>query len=95
MAKLKIQYASDLHLEMYTNRDEISDNPIIPVGDVLVLAGDITKMNDSHYSDQIFDYFSEKWKLVIMIPGNHEYYNADYKLLKEPKLNKKIRENTD
>jgi predicted phosphohydrolase len=91
---MKVQYASDLHLEIYSNKNEISDNPIRPVADVLVLAGDITKMNELHYSDHIFDYFSENWKIVIMIPGNHEYYNnTDYKTIMKPKLNEKIRDN--
>lgn len=91
---MKVQYASDLHLEMYQNRDYMIDNPIIPVADVLALAGDITKMQEKYYKDEIFDYFSKNWKLVIVVPGNHEYYNnRDIKAINRVKLNEKIREN--
>ena len=42
---MKIQYASDLHLEMPYNRDYWYENRIEPVGDILILAGDITKLS--------------------------------------------------
>lgn len=91
---MKVQYASDLHLEMHQNRDYMIENPIVPVADVLVLAGDITKMHIKYYKDEIFDYFADNWDLTIIIPGNHEYYNnPDVKAINRIKLNKKIREN--
>ena len=42
---MKIQYCSDLHLEFTLNRNYILQNPIKPVGDVLILGGDITLLN--------------------------------------------------
>lgn len=35
---MKIQYASDLHLEMRENMNYIKSNPLPVVGDILVLA---------------------------------------------------------
>jgi hypothetical protein len=43
---MKIQYASDLHLEFKTKNDFLEANPFPPIGDYLVLAGDITYFND-------------------------------------------------
>lgn len=90
---MKIQYTSDLHLDMSENRKYINNHKIRPVGDILILAGDICKMCDENYTNNIFDYFSNNWELVIIVPGNHEYYNADKELIEQDKINKKIREN--
>ena len=39
---MKIQYASDLHLEFAENRNFIEAGGIEPVGEVLVLSGDVS-----------------------------------------------------
>jgi 3',5'-cyclic AMP phosphodiesterase CpdA len=71
---MKIQYASDLHLEMPGNRNFIKKYPLIPVADTLVLAGDIIHLKPSHLKDQFFDDLSRDFKHVYLIPGNHEFY---------------------
>lgn len=72
---MKIQYASDLHLEFKENSQYIEDNPLQITGDILVLAGDIGYIGDNTYSVHPFwDWASKNYREVIVIPGNHEFY---------------------
>lgn len=72
---MKIQYTSDLHLEFAENSKWLKDNPLIPVGDILVLAGDIGYFGDANYKTHPFwDWASDNFSRVIVVPGNHELY---------------------
>ena len=72
---MKIQYASDLHLEFAENWRYLKDNPMKVSGDILVLAGDIGYLGDENYSRHPFwDWASENYKEVICCLGNHEFY---------------------
>lgn len=72
---MKIQYASDLHLEFGANTAFLRANPIIPVGDILVLAGDLGYFGDEAMTRHLFwDWASDNFQEVIAIPGNHELY---------------------
>lgn len=88
---MKIQYCSDLHLEFPDNKEYILDNPIEPIADILILAGDIVlfKIMDDH--KDFFDYISRHFKMTFWIPGNHEYYY--YQADNSEFLDTKIREN--
>ncbi|GHV69878.1 metallophosphatase [Bacteroidia bacterium] len=71
---MKIQYASDLHLEFPENRKFLKENPLQPVGDVLVLAGDIGYLAEyAQYAD-FWDYVSANFRETIVAIGNHELY---------------------
>jgi len=70
---MKIQYASDLHLEFDVNERFLLANPLIPEGDILVLAGDIGYLNN-YAAYPFWDWASERFKEVYVIPGNHEFY---------------------
>lgn len=85
---MKIQIASDLHLEMSSCKDGYSAAPIVPTGDILVLAGDIlnTKSYDHLDDREIIEELSHHFKKVILIEGNHEHYrrnisNEDFSFL--------------
>lgn len=74
---LKIQYASDLHLEFKENSQYLKENPLQVVGDVLVLAGDVGCLGDDNYSRHPFwDWASENFWQVIVALGNHEFYKG-------------------
>lgn len=72
---MKIQYASDLHLEFADNWRYLKENPLQVTGDILVLAGDIGYLGDENYSKHPFwDWASENYQQVIVCMGNHEFY---------------------
>lgn len=72
---MKIQYASDLHLEFRENASYLKHNPMKVTGDILILAGDIGYLGDQNYVTHPFwDWASENYKQVIVAMGNHEFY---------------------
>jgi Icc-related predicted phosphoesterase len=74
---MKIQYASDLHLEFTQNTYYLHANKLIPKADILVLAGDIYLFSKNTDTVKFFDYLSENFREVYWLPGNHEYYHSD------------------
>lgn len=74
---MRIQYASDLHLEFEQNRKYLAKNPLIISGEVLILAGDIVPLLDPYLTDAFFSYVSQHYKKVFWVPGNHEFYHND------------------
>lgn len=75
---MKIQVVSDLHNEfgvMSKNYEEMIDTP----ADVLVLAGDIG--GHKGIIPLLKDIQKASGKLVLFVPGNHEYYGTSRKEL--------------
>ena len=75
---MKIQYASDLHLEFSANRDFIKINPLVAVADTLILAGDIGTFRLKSAFKDFLKYLEDNFNTVYWVPGNHEWY--DYNL---------------
>ena len=72
---MKIQYASDLHLEFGANSAILREHPMIPVGDILVLAGDIGYLGyEAMTKHPFWNWASGNFRQVVVIPGNHELY---------------------
>ena len=92
---MKIQYASDLHLEFEQNQRFIELGGIVPMGDVLVLAGDVSYLGDRKAWKRTFwDWCAEHFRETFVVPGNHEFYGwydigrtmADYELELRPNV---------
>ena len=70
---MKLQIVSDLHIETKREHVNLLDY-VTPVGDVLVLAGDIGSMYRTRQLCNLLEQACNQFPLVIFVPGNHEYY---------------------
>lgn len=79
---MKIQLASDLHLE-FLQRDWPGERLIdpVPAADVLVLAGDIA--NGATAFKLFANWPSAKKIPIIIVAGNHEFYNHAMESMRE------------
>ena len=71
---VRVQIMSDLHIE-YKNDDIPNvEDYIIPTAEVLILAGDIGSLYKYNQLQSFLKKICEKFKIVLYIPGNHEFY---------------------
>lgn len=66
---MKVQIYSDIHIEFYKKYPKIERN-----AEILILAGDIGKLNLPQYT-AFLEYINSTWEQVIYVLGNHEFYH--------------------
>jgi hypothetical protein len=71
---VKIQIASDLHLEFYENPKAIPDDIIVPSAPILALLGDIG-LSFTDTLETFLHQQADRFEHVLFLAGNHEYYN--------------------
>lgn len=71
---MKIQIVSDLHLEFPENREWLDLNPLIPKGDVLLIAGDTVPDKRKKKARKFYEKISGDFPFIISTMGNHEFY---------------------
>jgi predicted phosphodiesterase len=74
---MRLQIMSDLHLEHHRDGGK-SFIKSLPerLDTVLVLAGDITSLGIRDYAKAHLEPIAEKYKQVVYVPGNHEFYGT-------------------
>ena len=72
---MKIQFASDIHLELSDNSRFMKSVPFEVTGDVLVFAGDTGYLRDRSLPNlKFWKWASANYREVLLVPGNHEFY---------------------
>jgi predicted phosphodiesterase len=71
---MKVQIASDLHIEYKNEKDVDPFDYIIPSAEILILAGDIGSCYRYSQLRNFLKKLCPEFKIVLYVPGNHEYY---------------------
>ena len=69
------QIVSDLHIEYKSNDVPDPLTLITPSADILILAGDIGSFYQYDQLKTFLINLCPYFKVVVYVPGNHEYYN--------------------
>ena len=70
---MKVQFVSDLHLELADNSRYLQQYPLPVTGDVLLLAGDTIYLEQEHRVKRpCWKWASDEFNRVIAGPGNGE-----------------------
>lgn len=73
---MRIQFASDLHLESKENLACVQSTPFEVTGEILILAEDTFYLKDRTMPNiKFWRWASQNYEQVILVPGNHEFYN--------------------
>lgn len=78
---VRFQFMSDLHLEFHTCGDGF-ESLLRPIAPYLILAGDIGNVSPVAQYDKLKSFLhkcTSLWKVVVYVPGNHEYYGVSIK----------------
>jgi len=71
---MKVQLASDLHLELLNDSRTIDWSALIkPAAPVLAICGDVGRPG-SHLLRSLLEFCSHSFELVLLVRGNHDYY---------------------
>lgn len=88
--QLELQYVSDVHLESKSrNTPDWWKTEITPDAPHLVLAGDIAPARHPELP-KFLSWCSSKWRNVVYIPGNHEYWHSSVSIKETEKYLKSL-----
>ena len=83
---MELRVISDVHVEYYDDSKILIDrlNKYFPTvnseKEILIIAGDIGMATDGNRINskylEILKYFRSRWKYIILVPGNHEWYGS-------------------
>ena len=72
---MRLQFASDLHLNSWATKPTAFEKILVPVATNLVLCGDIGHP-DSIMLTLFFKWAAKRWETIFWIPGHHEMTEA-------------------
>lgn len=61
---------------IYGQQSWLKENPILPSGDILIIAGDTNYLSRDFSKMDFINKVSDVFEAVYLIPGNHEYYDG-------------------